>query len=202
MNAGVFAEIFRLSAQAYQELEGMEWTWQAVDGGFVPAPVRGQAVCLEEEALGRNPTDRGRSGSTTSLPVDQNGIPLGLTLVGAKVHDSRRVSSTVAADVLSRPQPTPAQPQHLCLDKGYEDPRVEKELEDQSYIPHIRRIGEEKIADGDKTYPARRWVVERTLAWLKGFRAIRPRYFCQARNYLAMLHLACAFIISRKLTAA
>jgi putative transposase len=79
--------------------------------------------------------------------------------------------------------------------------RVEKELADHAYIPHIRRIGEEKTADGDKTHPARRWVVERTLAWLKGFRAIRTRYFCRAKNYLAMLHLACACIISRKLAA-
>ena len=33
------------------------------------------------------------------------------------------------------------------------------------YIAHIRRIGEEKLdALGQKRYPARRWVVERTLA--------------------------------------
>ena len=28
---------------------------------------------------------------------------------------------------------------------------------------------------------------------------LQTPYFCQAKNYLAMLHLACAFIISRKL---
>ncbi|WP_369408013.1 transposase [Thiocystis violacea] len=34
------------------------------------------------------------------------------------------------------------------------------------------------MADGAKTPTARRWVVERTIAWLKGFRAIRTRYVC------------------------
>lgn len=34
---------------------------------------------------------------------------------------------------------------------------------------------------------------------MKGFRAIRTRYFCKAQNYLAMIHLACALIVFRKL---
>ncbi len=65
VHAGVFAEIFRLSVEDYQELNGIEWEWQAMDGALMQAPVRGQPVCLEDEALGRNPTDRGRSGSKT-----------------------------------------------------------------------------------------------------------------------------------------
>ncbi len=172
-----------------------------MDGTWAQAPVRGQPVCLEDEALGRHPTDRGRSGSKTPLHVDQNGIPLGVTLVGANVHDRRLVSSTLATDILPRPEPTPAHPQHLCLDKGYDCARVEQERAGQAYIPHIRCIGEEKIPAGEKTQPARRWVVERTIAWLKGFRAIRTRHFCKAKNDLAMIHLACALILSGKLEA-
>ena len=122
----MFAEIFRLSVEGYQELNGIEWEWQAMDGALMQAPVRGQPVGLEDEALGRNPTDRGRSGSKTHLPVDQQGIPLGVTLTGANVHDSRLISPTLATDILSRPDPTPDQPQHLCLDKGYDYPRVSK----------------------------------------------------------------------------
>jgi putative transposase len=199
VHAGVFVEIFRLSIEEYQELNEIEWEWQAMDGALMQAPVRGQPVCLEDEALGRNPTDRGRSGSKTHLHVDQQGIPLGVNLTGANVHDSRLISPTLATDILSRPDPTPDQPQHLCLDKGYDYPRVEQEVKEHAFIPHIRRIGEEKIAAGEKTHPARRWVVERTIAWIKGFRAIRTRYFCKAQNYLAMIHLACALIVSRKL---
>ena len=46
------------------------------------------------------------------------------------------------------------------------------------YCPHIRRIGEEKLDQwGEKTFPARRWVVEtRDLeSWLSKCRAILVR---------------------------
>ena len=199
---GVFSEVFRLSVEEYDELIGIDWEWQMMDGFLVQAPVHGQKLCLGEEGLGRNPTDRGRSGSKTHLHVDQNGIPLGVVVAGANVHDSRLVSTTIDADIVSRPEVTEENPQNLCLDKGYDYKRVEKELEQYFFTPYIRRIGEEKIEDGEKKHPARRWVVERTNAWLKGFRAIRTRYFHYAENYLAMLHLACALIICRKLDAA
>jgi hypothetical protein len=47
-----------------------------MDGTLLQAPVRGQPVCLAEEGLGRNPTDRGRSGSKLHLHVEQQGVPL------------------------------------------------------------------------------------------------------------------------------
>ncbi|CAK0767558.1 transposase [Gammaproteobacteria bacterium] len=126
------------------------------------------------------------------MQVNQDGIPLGVVVVGANIHDSSLVSLTLATDILPRPKPTPERPQNMCLDKGYDYPRVEKEVRENDYVPHIRRIGEKKIGKGKKARTARRWVVERTIAWVKGFRAIRTRYICKARNYLAMVHLGCA----------
>ena len=79
----------------------------------------------------------------------------------------------------------------MCLDKGYDYARVEQERAGHAYIPHIRRIGEGKIADGEKIHPAWRWVVKRTIAWMKSFRVVRTRYFCKAKNYLA-----CALILA------
>ena len=56
----------------------------------------------------------------------------------------------------------------------------------------MRRIGEEKLDEhAEKRYPARRWVVERTLAWLSKCRAILVRYDKKARNYPALVKLAC-----------
>ncbi|MBF0099143.1 MAG: IS5 family transposase [Magnetococcales bacterium] len=152
-----------------------------------------------EEGLGRNPTDRGRSGSKLHLHVDQEGTPLGIELVGANVHDSRLVGSTFAVMIIEHPDATPEQPQNLCLDKGYDYVRVNREVKNLGYQPHIRRIGEEKSgADQELEHPARRWVVERTFAWLKGFRALRTRYFVKGANDLAMARLACALIVSRR----
>ena len=47
---------------------------------------------------------------------------------------------------------------------------------------------------GEKTFPARRWVVERTLGWLSKCRAILVRYDKKPANYLGLLQLACALI--------
>ena len=198
-HAGVLGEIFRLVTRDDRDQKGIQWTWQSMDGALVQAPVRGQMGCLAEEGLGRNPTDRGRSGSKIHLQVDQQGTPLGVEVVGANVHDSRLVSSTLATLMLPRLKLTPETDQHRCLDKGDDDPRVEAEVQGHGDLPHSRRIGEETRAPDAKTHPARRWVVERTIAWLKGFRAIRTRYVCHAHNSLAMIHLACARILFRKL---
>jgi putative transposase len=172
VSGGVFNEVFRLNLVEYDEIKGIEWEWQAMDGSLVQAPVR--EGNLPEEGLGRNPTDRGRSGSKLHLLVDKCGITLGIEMVGANVHDSRLVGSTLAVVLIDRPKATPENPQNLGLDKGYDYTRVDLEVKGLGYQPHIRRIGEEKLdANLEKKHPARRWVVERTFAWLKGFRALR-----------------------------
>ena len=66
--------------------------------------------------------------------------------------------------------------QNLCLDKGYDNPTGHRAVAAFGYRPHIRRIGEEKLdQSGKQTRRARRWVVERTLAWLSKCRAILVR---------------------------
>ena len=73
-------------------------------------------------------------------------------------------------------------------------------MEDRDYVAHIREIGEEKLhrGTGEKGYPARRWVVERTLAWLSKCRAILVRWDKRAENYLGLLKLACALLWYRR----
>lgn len=97
--------------------------------------------------------------------------------------------------MVERPVPTEEVPQHLSLDKAYDNPTGWEAVAAHDYIPHIRRIGEEKWdATGEKRYPAKRWVVERTLAWLSKCRAILVRYDKKASNYLALIKLACLLI--------
>jgi putative transposase len=116
-------------------------------------------------------------------------------VAGANVHDTKLLAVTLEAVVVERPVPTQEQPQHLCLDKAYDNPTGWETVATHHYVPHIRRIGEEKLDDsGEKRYPARRWVVERTLAWLSKCRAILVRYDKHACNYLALIKLACALL--------
>lgn len=177
---GVFTEWFRLSATEYDELQGFDWTWQSMDGSLVQAPVR-QTHCLKEEGLGRNPTDRGRSGSKLHWLVDQNGMPSAVALAGANVHDNRLITPTINVRVIAGPPATEAHPRHRSLDKAFDMKRVENEVFAHHYTPHIRRIGEEKRADAEEDHPARRWVAERTFGWLKGFERSGPGTFAKGK---------------------
>ena len=99
-----------------------------------------------------------------------------------------------------RPRPTAAAPHGLCLDKGYDYDEVRALAEEFGFTAHVRARGEE--ARGLKRRArakARRWVVERTHSWMNRYRGILIRWGKKAENYVALLHLAFAFIIYRRL---
>ena len=131
--------------------------------------------------------------------VAADGGPLAVVVSGANRHDTMLLSRTLDAIVGQRPEPTVEHPQHLSLDKAYDNPAGRQAVAAHHYIPHIRRIGEEKQDErGEKRYPARRWVVERTLAWLSKCRAILVRYDKKSQNYLALIKLACGLLWYRR----
>ncbi len=57
-----------------------------------------------------------------SLVVEADGGPLGVVIAGANVHDPKLLKRTLQAIVVPRPKPTSRKKQHLCLDKGYDNP--------------------------------------------------------------------------------
>lgn len=121
-------------------------------------------------------------------------------IAGANVHDTKLLAETIESIVVERPEPTEGDPQNLCLDKGYDNPTGHEGAEAAGYVPHIRRIGEEKLdAKGRKRRPARRWVVERTIAWLQKWRGLLVRYDKKPENYLGAIQLACALLWFRRL---
>ncbi|MGI4787962.1 MAG: transposase [Janthinobacterium lividum] len=76
-------------------------------------------------------------------------------------------------------------------------------LTECGYQAHIRRSGEEKKdalkdALGEKTPPARRWVVERTFSWLSRWRGLLIRWEKKPENYLAHIKMAYALIWFRR----
>jgi putative transposase len=139
-------------------------------------------------------------GTKRSLWTDGAGIPLALVVDGATRHDVRLLSATLDGLVISRPEPTPEQPQHLCLDAAYDSTLVYKELVARHYQPHVRSHGEEKheqeIIPGSR---ARRWVVERSHSWLNRSRRLLVRWEKKVEKYLAFLHLACAQLMFARL---
>ena len=55
---------------------------------------------------GKNPTDRGKLGVKRSVLTDGRGMPIGVAVAGANVHDQRLVEATL--DSIPVPRPGPA----------------------------------------------------------------------------------------------
>ena len=193
--AGVMAEIFRILLAEYGEKVGADAQWQSMDGTLLQAPTRSQKSATG--GLGRNPTDKGRSGGKVHLHMGGQGIPLGVTATGANVHDSRLIGVTLKNSREMGSWFLGADVRHLCLDRGYDYPRVSEEVYVNGFEEHIRSRGEE--VQERWRHPAYRWVVERTFAWLKGFRSLRTRYCCYLVNFMGLLYLALACMLWRKL---
>ncbi len=192
---GLFERLHKAGLTEYDELEGIDWEWQAADGAMGKAPLvpKGDTG----GGAGPNPTDRGKRGTKRSLLTDGNGIPLAVAVDGANRHDSKLLAATLDGLVVLHPEPEQCE-QHLCLDKGYDYEFVRSEVEGRGYEHHIRGRREERVRhhpDGK----ARRWVVERTISWLNRSRRLLVRWEKKKENYLAFVHLACAQLIFAKL---
>jgi putative transposase len=150
--------------------------------------------------VGKNPTDRAKNGTKQSVLVEGDGGPLGAVIAGANVNDHQLLEATIEAIVVARPEPTPQAPQHLCLDAAYDNAPSRDVATKRSYTPHIRPSKEEaRPRRKRRGAKPRRWVVERTLAWLNKCRALLVRYDKHWENYLGLLQLACALLWYRRL---
>ena len=130
--------------------------------------------------------------------TDGQGVPIGLAVAGANRHDMKLVRETLDSIIVVRPEPTAAQPQGLCLDKGYDYAEVRDTVAEFGFTAHIRARGEEAQAiKREAGFRARRWVVERTHSWMNRFRRVLIRWDKKPENYLAFLHFACALIALR-----
>jgi putative transposase len=139
-------------------------------------------------------------GTQKSLLVEGDGGPLGVVIAGANVWERRMLRATIEAIVVERPEPTEERPHHLSLDGGYESPTGREAASEAKYIPHIHSGGEVvRPSDRKPGHKPRRWVVERTLAWLSKCRGILVRYDKKDSNYLGLIQLACALSWYRRL---
>jgi len=59
--AGLFEALWQAGLMEYDEMQGIAWTWQSIDGSLTKAP-------LAQEAVGPNPTDRGKKWEQEESP--------------------------------------------------------------------------------------------------------------------------------------
>jgi len=58
---GFFRELWKRGLAEYDDMEGIAWEWQSIDGCMNKAP-------LAQESFGPNPTDRGKKRNKASYP--------------------------------------------------------------------------------------------------------------------------------------
>jgi len=186
---GFFTHLWQGGLQEYDELVGLDWEWQSMDGVMTKAPLGGGAT-------GPNPTDRGKSGTKRSQLCEGHGLPLAIAVDGANIHDTRLVAPTLDAIVIARPEPSEKAPQHLCLDAAYVGGKTQEVVDQHQYIAHIRPRDEDRAhaQSQDPTKKPRRWVVERLHSWLNRSRRLLVRWEKGTQTYEAFLHLACALL--------
>jgi transposase len=142
--------------------------------------------------------DRAKRGTKRSLLVEASGVPVGLCVAGANQNDFKLLVETLRSIPVERPEPLADAPQHLCLDKGYDYEEVRASAAAFGFVAHIRSRGEKAQATAAKPgQQARRWVVERTHAWMNRFRSLLIRWAKKPENYLGMLHFVCGLIAYR-----
>jgi transposase len=139
-----------------------------VDGVLVRAHGGGQAT-------GPSPVDRRKRGTKHTVMVDAHGVPLAIRTAGANASDHTQILPIIVLDyptVGGKPGRPKEKPDVVYADRGYDSDDTRAILAWLGIKPVIARKHTEHGSGLGKT----RWVVERTIGWLKGFRRMRVRY--------------------------
>jgi transposase len=133
------------------------------------------------------------------LVVDANGTPLGIATDAANVPET--VLGPVALDTIPFGLVRPGTP--VIADRAYDSDPLREQLRRDGFTliaPHRNNRTAPPTADGRslRRYK-RRWIVERTFAWLHSYRRVLTRHERRIDIYDGFVSLACAFIVMGKL---
>jgi len=94
-------------------------------------------------------------------------------------------------------------PKRVIADRAYDADWLRWRLKHRGVdliCPHRQGRRKPPMQDGRKLRRyRRRWIVERTMAWLQNFRRIVVRYERYPQMFQAFVHVACLFIAMRQL---
>jgi transposase len=180
--AGLMQRLHAAVVEQYDRMIGLDLEDVVVDGCITKAPCGGAAA-------GRSPVDRGKQGLKRSTLADGTGIPLHVVAAGANRHDSPLLAPTLAGLAAFGTLPAGIA---AHLDRGYDSARTRDLLAGLGITGVIAAKGAPAPLN-----VGRRWVVERTHAWMNGYGKLRR---CTERDgpvVDAYLFLAAALVVTR-----
>ncbi|MGB7548938.1 MAG: IS5 family transposase [Terracidiphilus sp.] len=156
-------------------------------------PKRGSAV---------GKTRRGK-GTKWMVLVDGQGLPLGVRLESASPGEATLAEATLAEVRVPRPRGRPRQkPKRVIADRAYDSDPLRERLKKRGIdliAPYRKNNKQRRHEDGRKLRRyKRRWIVERTNAWLEQFRRLLVRHEHLLTTYRAFFYLACLWITLRR----
>ena len=149
---------------------------------------------LRGKKRGPNPTDRAKQGAKWSLLTEGHGVPIGMAVDGANRNDLKMTKETSKAFPSNDHSRQRRNGRACVLIKDTTLTKCVCCSGDFTAFPHIRSRGEEAQRMKKDPRKARRWVVERTHSGMNRFRDILICWTKKPENFLAQLHLACAYI--------
>ncbi|MFE2536670.1 IS5 family transposase [Streptomyces sp. NPDC059371] len=187
-DAGVWQQLHEVLLAELNTAARLDWSRAVVD-----SPRQGAKRGLQ---TGPSPVDRGRAGSKHHLITDGHGTPLAVILTGGNRNDVTQLMPLLDAipPVRGRAGRPRRKPQAIFADRGYDHDIYRDQVRARRIIPAIARRGTAH-GSGLGVY---RWVVERTFAWLHGFKRLRVRWERRADIHEAFLKLACWLITHRQ----
>jgi transposase len=152
-------------------------------------------------------------GTKLSVLVDRAGTPIAVSVAPGNYHDGALGYLTLAniykpppllRDIL--PDAAKTSEPTLLADKGYDSLRFRQFVHEQGFrplIPTRQCIPAEQAVGAlyveDIALQRKRYVVERTLSWLKGFRRLRYRVDRTAASFHSFVYLAVLVLCVRHL---
>jgi transposase len=121
------------------------------------------------------------------MAADAHGNPIDFTVTGGEVHDAKAAPELINKIGLA---------QHIIADKGYDSEAIREQIRLKNSKPVIPRKSNSNKPNPefDRHLYKQRHLVENLFARLKHFRSLATRFEKLARNFRAMLFIACSFI--------
>jgi len=137
--------------------------------------------------------------------ADGAGTPLGVHLEAASPAEVKLLEATLKGVKMKKRRGKhrrPHKPERLIGDRAYDSNPARLLLVKREIEPIIPKRKNNQVAthqDGRKLRRyKRRWIIERTNSWLQNFRRLVVRYERKAKNFEALVHMACALITLKR----
>jgi transposase len=135
-----------------------------------------------------------------AIVIDRTGIPIGVATDAASVPETA-IGPAAVASIPVGVRLRWGLP--LVADRGYDSDPLREHLAGRGFVlvaPHRRNRKRPRTSDGRRLGRyRRRWLVERTFAWLHSYRRVVTRFEKDVGRYDGFVHLACAFVALNRL---